>query len=577
MAIKVEKLGIAIISCVATLIIGFLIFTQAVGWRFFVVVSPSMGETAPVGSLVITETAEKYQKNDIVAFYNGPRVYTHRIVGVDEKGFITRGDLNAVNDAMRLKDEQIIGKAIYIKKYLGWVWRAMPFLIIGFLIVYLVSCLKKVKEPWRWPVRIVGWSLVVILTTFFLNPWLRVDGLGYGVPDKEKGMSINVVNTGVFPIKDDDGNRFYVGQTRFVHTKEINDKGHYVYMPRPSLGPIGLLIAAIWCLMPLFIALLVKLPPPDIQSARARIHDRRVNTILFFLSLSMTVLILALQLSTLAATPVVIENTTNSRKMNRYFSCNEAQGVNAVPRPVFAYAIQNNGSSEPDISGNNNAGSYAPGSAVGLVVGASPFGLGCRYNTYSGGWNQYNQVANFDPSQGTGYCLVESTKYTNPQTFSLEVWFKTTEQPGGTIMGFADNKKADVLKKGIDRLLYINTSGQLVFGILNGSTPLTIQSTADYADGVWHHAVATLSQTDGMRLYVDGIRVAENAQYKTPQNAKGYWRVGCGKANNDNIWPGVGNRNYFFKGQLQHAAGYDVALTDDQVMEHFIADGGTRP
>lgn len=143
MIFKTEKLGVTALILASISIISFLLITQAIGWRFFVVVSPSMGETAPVGSLVTVKAQEKYQKDDIVAFYNGARTYTHRIVSQNQKGFITKGDLNAVTDAMPLKHGQIIGKAIHIHKYLGWLWRAAPFLIISFIVVYLISCLKK--------------------------------------------------------------------------------------------------------------------------------------------------------------------------------------------------------------------------------------------------------------------------------------------------------------------------------------------------------------------------------------------------------------------------------------------------
>ena len=58
-----------------------LIFS-AQGWRLFVVQTPSMGWTAPVGSLVVSQTQETYKPGDIISFYRNSRIYTHRIVDV---------------------------------------------------------------------------------------------------------------------------------------------------------------------------------------------------------------------------------------------------------------------------------------------------------------------------------------------------------------------------------------------------------------------------------------------------------------------------------------------------------------
>lgn len=44
-----------------------LIFS-AQGWRLFVVQTPSMGQTAPVGSLVVSQTQETYKPGTLLVF-----------------------------------------------------------------------------------------------------------------------------------------------------------------------------------------------------------------------------------------------------------------------------------------------------------------------------------------------------------------------------------------------------------------------------------------------------------------------------------------------------------------------------
>lgn len=47
----------------------------------------------------------------------------------------------------------------------------------------------------------------------------------------------------------------------------------------------------------------------------------------------------------------------------------------------------------------------------------------------------------------------------------------------------------------------------MIFGVRPNSMR-TISSATGYHDNTWHHAVATLSPTTGMRLYLDGALVS---------------------------------------------------------------------
>ena len=168
---------------------------------------------------------------------------------------------------------------------------------------------------------------------------------------------------------------------------------------------------------------------------------------------------------------------------------------------------------------------------------------------------------------GTSNWISTPTKFaTAPNVFSLEAWIKTTVK-GGKIIGFGTAQTT--VSSQFDRHIYINTSGQAVFGVYNNGTQV-ITSTASVADGKWHHLVATLS-TAGMYLYVDGTQVASNSSMTAGETTSGWWHIGYDSLSG---WPNTAT-NYFFTGSMRYVAVYTAALTAEQVKAHYIA--GTTP
>ncbi|MFT4081941.1 MAG: PKD domain-containing protein [Nocardioides sp.] len=147
-----------------------------------------------------------------------------------------------------------------------------------------------------------------------------------------------------------------------------------------------------------------------------------------------------------------------------------------------------------------------------------------------------------------------------PTTFSLAIWFKTTSTQGGRLLGYSSSATGS--SSSYDRHLYLRNDGTLVFGAYTG-VENTVTSTAAYNDGAWHQAVATLSPSDGMKLYVDGSLVGTNSN-GSAQSFIGYWRVG-----GDNVWSGASTGN--LTGSLDEAAVFGTALTADQVSALYAA------
>ena len=572
---KFSKTSLWIITALSLLSLVSVLVLHLAGFRFLTVTTPSMGETAPVETLIITQPQQSYSKNDIISFYRSGSIYTHRLTKVnDDHSYTTKGDLNTAEDSLSVANRDVIGKAVVVAPIWGWVWRATPILLIGWIIVYLLSCIKRLHERWRWPIRIIGGTLVVIIATLILNPWLHADLLSVATHQKND-VRLHIVNTGIFPIRDDNGERVYTGQTAIVRATEADSHGRYVYVPRPSLGVAGVMFALLWCLLPLFIALLVKLPPPKDEIAGLQLaREQRRNMTLLGIIILFEVVLLTIQLSSLAGFTATMQNTTNYVRARTYFKCADATWFRSRPQPnpqpYFSWALNSDYNNNPvvaDLSGNGNNGRAAPTDASPSRI-SSPT-QGCTRDD--------RRLSVFN---GVNACLTSGTSATQkitpaPNTFSLEVWFSTTQQSNGRLIGFSSRYDGDYNSGGqSDRHIYIDKDGRIVFGAYSGSIKLvTSPAGINYADGRWHHVIATMSPS-GAVLYVDGTQVDTNPSMTAGENVPdgGYWKIGCGKLT---YWKNADGSEYhgpkYFTGSMQYSSVYTAVLTERQVRDHYLA------
>ena len=264
-------------------------------------------------------------------------------------------------------------------------------------------------------------------------------------------------------------------------------------------------------------------------------------------------LVLALLVSALAAaTPASraaytakVTNSTDTVGVAVANSCAWTYST-GTPTPYFLYPLSDNPvtTTAVDTSGNKRTGAYT----------GTPVHSGSNACTRDqDGSTTFN---------GTNTLLVSPTAQASPQTLSLEIWFKTTVA-GGYLIGL--NNSATGAGGSYDRHLYLNSTGQVVFGIYNGGVRV-VTSTASYNNGAWHHAVGTFSSTAGLTLYIDGQSVGTplTAAY-TAENNTGYWRIGYGNLSG---WPGSATP-YYFNGQLGYAAVYLSVLPAATVTNHY--------
>ncbi|MGN8048218.1 LamG domain-containing protein [Curtobacterium sp. 22159] len=278
-----------------------------------------------------------------------------------------------------------------------------------------------------------------------------------------------------------------------------------------------------------------------------RLRDGRVVALVLVLAVAVVGLWNAFA-PTLSAYSAAVTNSSNSAATAPYFTCSGAVGADTA-NALFAYRL---GEASGSTTATDWSGKGLNGTYQGSMTAATPSPNACPRDA------------------GSSYVLNGSTSfvstprsYTNPSTFSEEVWFKTTVA-GGMLIGFGSNQVATSGQH--DRQIYLNTSGQLVFGAYNGTTQV-VTSPNTYTDGAWHHVVATLSASTGMRLYVDGSLVASNASYTAAENFTGYFRIGYDTISG---WPGQPS-NFAFTGSMRYAAVYSTVLSATQVANHAAA------
>lgn len=163
--IKIIRIILSIVLTVLILANLWLLFAQYVlkqdppkvfGYAQLIVTSGSMEPAFSPGDVVIIKEEEAYEMGDIVTFrQSGGSLVTHRIVGQNSQGFITRGDANNVEDSTLLPEYRIVGKVVaavadmgffldFLKSPLG----LLVIIMVGFLLIEVPILLdKRERKP----------------------------------------------------------------------------------------------------------------------------------------------------------------------------------------------------------------------------------------------------------------------------------------------------------------------------------------------------------------------------------------------------------------------------------------------
>ncbi len=567
------------------LVVGVFAAVFGAGLRFFIVETPSMGTTAPVGSLVVVQPHATYGIGDIASYRHKDRVYTHRIVDKTDQGFIFKGDINEATDALPVNQAEIVGGAVFIGKDLGFVIEAIPMLLVGGAIVYGLTLIPRVPVSWRWQIRLIGWSLVANFVSLWFRPWVNMVMMGYVA--QGDGVGMHLVNTGVFPVRVL-GTVLQSGQDAVVTQTVVDASGTYTVIPELALNTGWFLLMLLICLTPVLAALLIRTPSNEpaeeseptkelvsngagalvaaapltlgerlasILASLPHASRRRIGVAGLVVTASAILISLVLQWSTSAAFTASITNSLNTVKAG-YFTCQAVETSTANAR--FVWGLTAASTTQTDLTTNGRDGTMTTlkGGKVATTSTSSP----CPRDTQ--GSVLFNGAT----------CYTTAATVTATSTYSEEVWFKASPMSlNGKLMGFADNVTPSN-QTAYDRHIYIDPTGRVVYGVyLTSQYVVSSPAGTNYANGNWHHVVAT-SATGMISLYLDGALVDSRADTTGQMSFDGYWQVGCGLLSGWQDATGTPRTfSSYFTGNLRLAAVYDRTLTAAEVNAHYLA------
>ncbi|TIH30477.1 S26 family signal peptidase [Subtercola vilae] len=256
-------------TLIAALLIGMVVFFFT-GGRWFIVQTPSMGQTAPVGTLILTTPAPAVgvAVGDIITFRpptSPTEIYTHRVISITDGNIKTQGDINGAVDPWVLHPGDIIGIAAVVLPTIGWAVRALPILAIGTVLVWLISGLFRSATS-RSALRVAGVSLVAATAAYILRPLIGIVLLSTNADTT--GAHATVVSTGILPIRVQaaGGNHadLVTGQVGTLDVPTLIQNSQYHLSSALNLSLPGWMILGIVCVLPLLWCLIIGLPSdPD--------------------------------------------------------------------------------------------------------------------------------------------------------------------------------------------------------------------------------------------------------------------------------------------------------------------------
>jgi hypothetical protein len=156
-----------------------------------------------------------------------------------------------------------------------------------------------------------------------------------------------------------------------------------------------------------------------------------------------------------------------------------------------------------------------------------------------------------------------TVSYTDPEDFTVLVWFKTSVAQGG-MLGFNSQwNPTTSVPTDHDRQLWVDPSGKLVWGIWPDQTISQLTSPSAVDTGNWVFAAASIGPA-GQQLFVNGSLAASSTTYTVAQPGyTGWWSIGYANLANWNDIP----TSYYFDGSVAQVAVVPSQLTAAQVSQ----------
>jgi signal peptidase I len=188
----------------------FLVTTTVVlvGWRvhggrWVRVETPSMGTTAPVGTLLWVAPVRytDLRPGDLITF-SPPgahgTTYTHLVRAINSDGTISTQGRITSPDPWRIGPGNVVGKVVLRWRGVGWLVLGAPVLLLGGLAVSAIAGRVRDRDV-RVAVAVVGGSLVIVTAFVLYRPLTQADQMSF-VPVGH-GVRATYVSTGLLPVR----------------------------------------------------------------------------------------------------------------------------------------------------------------------------------------------------------------------------------------------------------------------------------------------------------------------------------------------------------------------------------------
>ena len=153
--ILVNAVGVFVTALAVAL--SFLAYVPSlVGFAPVAVASDSMAPALIRGDLVVSDTDgfEELPEGVVVVFDNGERSIVHRVVGIEEDGYVTKGDANATVDGAIVAPHSVTGVAVMLVPFAGvpklWIdegqWLQLGLLVAGLAVAAWISPMSWVER-----------------------------------------------------------------------------------------------------------------------------------------------------------------------------------------------------------------------------------------------------------------------------------------------------------------------------------------------------------------------------------------------------------------------------------------------
>ena len=152
----ISNIVIVILSIVLLLAIYNLInirilkkdYTNLFGYTYFDIITGSMVDTINIDDYVFVKITKDVKENDIISFKYDGDIVTHRIIEINDKEIITKGDANNTIDNPITKDD-VIGKVIHVGRGFGLVSKTImsPMVLVSLIVtIVLFGIYFSMKE-----------------------------------------------------------------------------------------------------------------------------------------------------------------------------------------------------------------------------------------------------------------------------------------------------------------------------------------------------------------------------------------------------------------------------------------------